>query len=94
MPIIEHYRKLNLVQEINAEKTADEVICQKMANYVGLLCRHRTNIVLPVYRSLQVYQRSNSQVGHRVLSDFTFKIVRPNCPTKSSQVEVRVSTLR
>lgn len=25
MPIIEHYRKLNLVQEINAEKTADEV---------------------------------------------------------------------
>jgi len=27
MPIIEHYRKLNLVQEINAEKTADEVKC-------------------------------------------------------------------
>lgn len=25
MPIIEHYRKLHLVQEINAEKTADEV---------------------------------------------------------------------
>ena len=41
------------------------------------------------YRSLQVYQRSNTQVGHRVLSDFTLKIVRqmsdqivgPNCPT-------------
>ena len=46
------------------------------------------------YRSLQVYQRSYSQVGHRVLSDFTLKIVRPNCPTKSSQVGVRVSTLR
>jgi hypothetical protein len=29
-----------------------------------------------MYRSLQVYQRSNSQVGHRVLSDFTLKIVR------------------
>jgi hypothetical protein len=29
-----------------------------------------------VYRSLQVYQRSNTQVGHRVLSDFTLKIVR------------------
>ena len=28
------------------------------------------------YRSLQVYQRSNSHVGHRVLSDFTLKIVR------------------
>ena len=28
-----------------------------------------------VYRSLQVYQRSYSQVGHRVLSDFTLKIV-------------------
>jgi hypothetical protein len=28
------------------------------------------------YRSLQVYQRSNTQVGHRVLSDFTLKIVR------------------
>jgi hypothetical protein len=26
-----------------------------------------------------VYQRSNTQVGHRVLSDFTLKIVRPNC---------------
>ena len=30
------------------------------------------------YRSLQVYQRSYSQVGHRVLSDFTLKIVRQN----------------
>ena len=29
-----------------------------------------------VYRSLQVYQRSNTQVGHRVLSEFTLKIVR------------------
>ena len=29
-----------------------------------------------IYRSLQVYQRSYSQVGHRVLSDFTLKIVR------------------
>jgi hypothetical protein len=28
------------------------------------------------YRSLQVYQRSNSQVGHRVLSNFILKIVR------------------
>ena len=34
-----------------------------------------------LYRSLQVYQRSNTLVGHRVFSDFTLKIVRPNCPT-------------
>ena len=55
-----------------------------------------------LYRSLQVFQRSNSQVGHRVLSDFTLQMsdqivrqnVRPNCPTKSSQVGVRVSTLQ
>ena len=53
----------------------------------------RINIISN-YRSLQVYQRSNTQVGHRVLSDFTLKIVRPNCQTKSSQVGVRVSTLR
>ena len=46
------------------------------------------------YRSLQVYQRSYSQVGHIVLTDFTLKIVRQNCPTKSSQVGVRVFTLR
>ena len=32
------------------------------------------------YRSLQVYQRSYSQVGHRILSDFTLKIVRQNPP--------------
>ena len=37
-------------------------------------------IISYVYRSLQVYQRSNSQVGHRVLSDFTLKIVRQNPP--------------
>ena len=35
---------------------------------------HRKQIM--IYRSLQVYQRSNTQVGHRVLSDFTLKIVR------------------
>ena len=35
----------------------------------------RINIISN-YRSLQVYQRSNTQVGHRVLSDFTLKIVR------------------
>ena len=34
-----------------------------------------------IYRSLQVYQRSNTQVGQRVLSDFTPTTVRPNCPT-------------
>ena len=28
------------------------------------------------YRSLQLYQWSNTQVGHRVSSDFTLKIVR------------------
>ena len=37
-----------------------------------------------LYRSLQVFQRSNSQVGHRVLSDFTLQmsdqIVRQNPP--------------
>jgi hypothetical protein len=33
------------------------------------------------YRSLQVYQRLNTQVGQRVLSDFTPTNVRPNCPT-------------
>ena len=33
-------------------------------------------VVFSAYRSLQVYQRSNTQVGHRVLSDFTLKIVR------------------
>jgi hypothetical protein len=27
-----------------------------------------------IYRSLQVYQQSNTQVGHRVLSDFTLKM--------------------
>jgi hemoglobin-like flavoprotein len=32
------------------------------------------------YRSLQVYQQSYSQVGHRVLSDFTLKIVQQNPP--------------
>ena len=34
-----------------------------------------------IYRSLQVYQRSNTLVGHRVFSDFTLKIVRPNSRT-------------
>ena len=52
------------------------------------------SILEDTYRSLQVYQRSNTQVGQRVLSDFTPTNVRPNCPTKSSQVGVRVSTLR
>ena len=55
-----------------------------------------------MYRSLQVYQRSYSQVGHGVLSDLkrvsllklSDKIVRQNVrqnrPTKSFQVGVRV----
>ena len=42
-----------------------------------------------MYRSLQVYQRSNTQVGQRVLSDFTPINVRPNCPTKLSDQIVR-----
>ena len=37
-------------------------------------------LTVTIYRSLQVYQRSNSQVEHRVLSDFTLKIVRQNPP--------------
>jgi hypothetical protein len=33
-----------------------------------------------IYRSLQVYQRSNTQVRQRILSDFTPTNVRPNPP--------------
>jgi hypothetical protein len=65
-------------------------------NYRGETCSFRANgfranvylgqtdpipvkVKLP-YRSIQVYQRSYSQVGHRALSDFTLKIVRQNPP--------------
>jgi hypothetical protein len=41
-----------------------------------LLGQIKPNLAGSIYRSLQVYQRSYSQVGHRVLSDFTLKIVR------------------
>jgi hypothetical protein len=49
--------------------------------------------VIVWYRSLQVYQRSYSQVGHRVLSDLkrvSLLKLSDKCPTKSSQVRVRV----
>ena len=39
-------------------------------------CSHQSFDGSSYYRSLQVYQQSNTQVGHRVLSDFTLKIVR------------------
>ena len=49
--------------------------------YMILICKYDwfQDMAL-MYRSLQVYQRSYSQVGHRVLSDFPLKIVRQNPP--------------
>ena len=69
----------------------NELISNRFAVFVTLYTH--------AYRSIEVHQRSYSEVGHIIVSDLkrvSLKIVRQNRPTKSSQVgvRVRVSTLR